>query len=208
MRPLVRRVSMAERPDLVRPVPGRRAAVAVPVVSHPRWGESLVVTRRTEVNGHTGGRMTNAGDIVLFGGSIEAGETASEAALRELGEESGTISLLGDLRIGEHLGTWVTEAGFLVDGFAVALPDRFVVLARPEPREVAEIAYLPVSQVRAAQVQPTYHRVDARDHYLGDEAAVEFESPTIRVRHPGSGECWMLWGLAGFMVARWRVRSR
>jgi 8-oxo-dGTP pyrophosphatase MutT (NUDIX family) len=203
----VRRVSLSERPDLVRPIPGRRAAVAVPVVAHPRWGESLVVTRRAQINGHTGARMTNAGDIVLFGGSIGPGETAAQAALRELGEESGTSSLLGEVRLGQHLGTWVTEAGFHVDGFAVALPDRFVALARPEPREVAEVAYLPTSEVRAAAVRSTYHRVDPRDHRIGPEA-VAFESPTIRVRHPGTGASWVLWGLAGFMVDRWRVRSR
>jgi 8-oxo-dGTP pyrophosphatase MutT (NUDIX family) len=203
----VRRISLRERPDLVRPVPGRRAAVAVPVVAHPRWGEALVVTRRTEINGHTGARMTNAGDIVLFGGSIEAGETAAQAARRELGEESGTSSLLDDVRIGRHLGSWVTEAGFHVDGFAVALPDGFVDQARPEPREVAEVAYLPTAGVRAAAVRSTYHRVDPRDHRLGPEP-VAFESPTIRVPHPVTGASWVLWGLAGFMVARWRVRSR
>jgi 8-oxo-dGTP diphosphatase len=41
------------------------------------------------------------GKIVGFGGGLEAGETAAEAAVRELFEESGLVATVADLR---HLG--------------------------------------------------------------------------------------------------------
>lgn len=199
---------MGQRSRVVRPVAGRVAAVAVPLVRHPRLGESLVVTRRAVINGHTGARMSNAGEIVLFGGSVEPGESPREAALRELCEESGTMSLLDhpDLAVHASLGTWVTESGFRVEGFCVDLPAEFVQLAQPEPREVAELAYLPTPLIRAANVAIRAHVVDPRDHRL-DGGAAEFESPTIRVRHPDTGAPWVLWGLAGYMVEQWRKRE-
>lgn len=191
---------------MVTPTPGRIAAVAVPVVMHPRVGECLVVTRRTEVNGHTGARMTNAGDVALFGGFVEPGESAAEAAVRELCEESGTLALRAHpgLTVRGHLGTWTTEAGFHVDGYALDLPAEFVGLAAPEPREVAEIAYLPTALVRAAEVEDAFHEVDPRDHRLGTEV-VEFQSPTLRLRNPDTGDTWVLWDLAGHMVTEWRL---
>lgn len=150
--------------------------------------------------------MTNAGDIVLFGGSIESGESPAQAALRELCEESGAMSLLDhpELAIRTTLGTWVTEAGFHVEGFTVGLPGDFVHLAVPDPREVAELAYLPTPLVRAADVELAYHAVDRRDHMLGETVA-QFESPTLRLRQPDNGNSWVLWGLAGYMVYRWRL---
>jgi len=166
-----------------------------------------MVTRRTTINGHTGGRMSNAGDVVLFGGSVEPGETTADAALRELCEEAGTLHLLGDgeLAVRERVGTWVTEAGHLVEGYLVDVPPSFIAAVAADVREVAEIAYLPLRDVRSATVSLEYHRVDPLDHALGDET--EFESPTLRVRHPESGEEWVLWGLAGHMVDEWLRHS-
>lgn len=110
------------------------------------------------------------------------------------------------LVVRDSLGAWVTEAGFHVDGFTVALPGEFVSLADPDPREVAELAYFPTAQVRAAPVRPAYHLVDPRDHRHGPEA-VMFESPTIELRHPDTGDPWVLWGLAGYMVAEWQAHE-
>lgn len=157
------------------------------------------------VNGHTGGRISHAGNVVLFGGSIEPGETAAGAAVRELCEEAGTPHLLarGGLAAGPRLGTWVTERGIHVEGFMVDLPASFAAEAAADEREVAEVAYLRVADVLAAPVQPEFHRVHRSDHRLDADEAW-FESPTIRVAHPVSGEIWTLWGLAGHMVGLWR----
>lgn len=203
----VRRISLRERSAVVRPLAGRVAAVAVPLVRHPAFGKCMVVTRRSTINGHTGGRMSHAGDVVLFGGSVEADETPKQAALRELCEESGTLDLLGALAPGAHLGTWITESRILAEGYAVDLPSTFVEMATADAREVAEIAYLRVADVRAAPITLAYHRIHALDHHLGEAQDVEFESPTIRVPHPVTGEPWLLWGLAGFMVSQWRAAS-
>lgn len=207
----VRRISLAERAESITPIAGRRAAVAVPVVPHPAFGPCLVVTRRSRLNGHTGRRISYAGNVVLFGGSVQQGETPEQAALRELCEESGTLHLLehGHLAVRDHLGTWMTESGLLVEGYTVDLPSTFVDTATPDTREVAEIAYLRVDDLRSATATLEYHPVDARDHGLGPEHGVgsdhrvEFESPTIQVLHPVTGRPWELWGLAGFMVDRW-----
>ena len=204
-RPPVKRISMQQRPHVVRTVPGRTAAVAVPTVVHPELGECLVVTRRAVINGHTGERMSHAGDVVLFGGSVEPDEEPSDAALRELCEEAGTLDLLGnpDLVVRQYLGSWTTESGFFVEGYLVVVPEQFVDLARPDTREVNEIAYLPLDDVRTSPRTLEYHGVDALDHALDEHPQVEFQSPTIRVTHPTTGDTWTLWGLAGFMVSQW-----
>lgn len=206
----MRRVTLSERPDVVRAAPGLVASVAVPVVRHPQFGECVVVSRRAAVNGHTGERMTNAGEIVLFGGSVEAGETPAEAALRELCEEAGTMQLLrdGSCSIRAHLGTWTTEAGFHVEGYAVGLPSTFVDSVLADDREVAEVAYLPVADVMSASVDLEFHVVQPPDRILEDPGSVAFESPTLRLRHPVTGDEWVLWGLAGFMIDRWRRLGR
>lgn len=205
----VTRVSLRQRPTVVEVRADRVAAVAVPVVPHPVFGPCLAVTRRSMINGHTGGRMSHAGDVVLFGGAVEDDETPMRAALRELCEESGTLHLLDDpgLRVRAHLGTWMTESGLLAEGYSVVVPEAFVEAARAEPREVAEIAYLRVEDVRAAPSVLEYHSVDSRDHRLGADVAAEFESLTMRVPHPVTGESWVLWGLAGFMVSQWVARA-
>lgn len=201
----MRRVLLSERDAVVRPVAGRLAAVALPVVEHPEHGECLVVTRRSAINGHTGMRMSHAGDVVLFGGSLEPGETFEQAAVRELCEESGTLHLLDDprVRVLERLGTWTTESGFVVEGFLVEVPPEFVTTAAPEPREVAAMAYLRADDVRSAGSRPELHHVHSADHQLEGEA--EFESPTIYVAEPDTAEIWDLWGAAGYMVSAWQV---
>jgi len=203
-----RRISLAARGEVVHPVPGRCASVVVPLIAHPEFGPALVVSERSLVNGHNGRPMSNAGEVVLFGGSIEPGETPDEAALRELAEESGTGHLLADrdYRIVTELGRWTTESGFAVTGFLGRVPHAFAAEAVPEAREVARIAYLPLPAVYAAPVVDEYHLVRQTDRTLTLPGEVLFESPTLRVDAANHDGEWVLWGLAGFMVQRLRER--
>lgn len=197
---------MEQRGDVVRPVTGKQASVVLPVIQHPAHGTSLIVSERSRINGHNGRPMSNAGEVVLFGGSVEPGESSEQAALRELAEESGTSHLQGrdDFRIVTGLGSWITESGFLASGFLARVPSAFAADARPDAREVARIAYLPVSAVYAAPITREFHPVQVGDHTLGDAGEVHVESPTLRVEAANHGEQWVLWGLAGFMTSRLR----
>ncbi|OZC51171.1 NUDIX domain-containing protein [Rhodococcoides fascians A21d2] len=197
------RVGLAERHLWVEPQ-GRRAAVAFPVIDHPTWGLCTAATVRASVNGHNGQRMTHAGDVVLFGGAIEAGETGAMAALRELCEESETLDHLDDpsYAVRERLGAWTTESGIEVEGFLVELPPEFVDVARPDPREVARIGFLRLAELLDESPSLVYHRVDARDTQTDlDVTDLHFESPTIDLVEVTSGDTWTLWGVAGQMTA-------
>jgi 8-oxo-dGTP pyrophosphatase MutT (NUDIX family) len=202
------RLGLAERARLVRPVPGLEAAVAVPVLRHPRGGMTILVSIRPRINGHTGRPMSHAGETVLLGGALEPGESPVEAALRELREESGTADRLtdADFSVVSSLGRWVTESGYVAHGFLVAAPAALAT-ARPDPREVEALVHLPVSAVYAARVRLAYHAVPADDR-AGVAAPAGggdwlFESPTLRVSALDGGS-HLLWGLAGHMIARMR----
>ncbi|MBJ7291806.1 NUDIX domain-containing protein [Williamsia sp.] len=148
--------------------------------------------------------MSHAGDVVLFGGSVEAGESPSDAALRELCEESNTDDHLTDpeYRIGDHLGRWITESGITVDGFFATLPATFYDEARPDTREVDRLVYLGLDELTHRAPEPQYHRVDERDIQFETRRPVQFESPTVTLFEASTGEPWTLWGAAGFMASR------
>ncbi len=82
-------------------------------------GEKLVLQRRV---------TTLAGRLGFFGGKVEPGETAQEAAVRELGEELGLIDLNPE-DLGEELGVVKTD---LYQGhiFQYILPDGVVLMPR------------------------------------------------------------------------------
>lgn len=90
---------------------------------------------------------------VLPSGSVERNESAQEAALRELREET---SLLGELR--EHL--WTLEHNDRVaDYFLVAVPASQMAMSGPESsRETSENTYEPcwirIADLDAENLQP------------------------------------------------------
>ena len=139
--------------EVLRTDPGahRRAAVAVPLIeegtgahyhgiaSPSRWsGEAaLLLTRRPMT------LRNHAGQWALPGGRIEGGETAEEAALREMREEVGLDLTSADV-LG-HLDDYATRSGFVITPIVV-WAGRADAL-EPNPAEVASIHRIPVQEL-------------------------------------------------------------
>jgi 8-oxo-dGTP pyrophosphatase MutT (NUDIX family) len=93
------------------PRPGLRAASVAVCVLLQRDVPCLLITRRAA------GLRNHSGQWALPGGGREPGESAGEAALRELREETGVAAGPGDV-----LGTlddYATRSGFLITPVAV-----------------------------------------------------------------------------------------
>ncbi|HVL79049.1 MAG TPA: CoA pyrophosphatase [Sphingomicrobium sp.] len=121
------------------------AAVLVAVTDRPDPGLILTV-RRDDLR-------THAGQIAFPGGRIDAGETASQAAVREAWEELG-LDPASVEPIGE-LDRYRTITGFLVTPvLAVVPPDLPLV---PHDGEVADWFEAPLAFV----TNPANHRLDS-----------------------------------------------
>jgi len=179
--------------------------VAVAITAHPAHGPSLVLSERPAINGHDGGRMSNPGQVVLFGGGAEPSETPEQTATRELVEEAG-LADASSIRAVETVGTWTTELGIVVTGVLLVLPDDFARTVAPDPREVARIDYLPLSCVYDGPWQVAAHLVAAADRWPPVDQDVLIESPTLVGRVSDNDEDWTLWGVAGHMVSQLRQR--
>lgn len=149
--------------------PGRRAAVAVAIADAGHGAElpgmpqraawsreaALLLTRRALTLRH------HPGQWALPGGRVEAGESAEDAALRELGEEVG-LKLAPRAVLG-RLDDFVTRSGFAITPVVVwAGPARRIV---PQPGEVQSVHRIPVAE---------FLRADAPllDHAEGEREAV------------------------------------
>lgn len=107
----------------------RHAAIAITVIDDGGGRAAFVLTRRTaHLNNH-------AGQLALPGGRVEHGETAAEAALRELDEEVG-LTLPPDRVLG-LLDDYVTRSGYVIT--PVVVWGGGAVELTPDPGEVAEI---------------------------------------------------------------------
>lgn len=138
--------------EVLRADPGarRRAAVAVPVVEEGTgaqykgiappsgWSRAaaLLLTRRPLT------LRDHAGQWALPGGRIDEGETAEEAALRELREEVG-LDLAADDVLG-HLDDYATRSGFVITPIVVWAGRADAI--KPNPEEVSSIHRIPVQE--------------------------------------------------------------
>jgi 8-oxo-dGTP pyrophosphatase MutT (NUDIX family) len=120
----------------------RRAAVAQVLLPDEEGRACFLITRRAAtLRRHTG-------QWALPGGRVDTGETAEQAALRELHEEVG-------LRLDEStvlgvLDDYGTRSGFIITPVVVwAEPEHELV---PNPHEVARIYRVPLDQLEGPDV--------------------------------------------------------
>lgn len=121
----------------------RHAAVAVVVTRHDTTGEACFwLTRRAAK------LRRHSGQFALPGGRIDEGETAREAALRELREEMGVTLEAGDV-LG-MLDDFATRSGFCITPFVMwAAGDVKLV---PDPIEVARVFHVPLADLDSPEI--------------------------------------------------------
>ncbi len=121
----------------------RRAAVCLVVAQDPRDGQAsvLITLRPRSINRHSG-------QYALPGGRLDAGETAREAALRELDEELG-LRCDGGQVLG-RLDDFPTRSGFCISPFVIWADD--VSTLTPDPSEVAEVYHLPFVELDSPKI--------------------------------------------------------
>ncbi len=120
----------------------RPAAVALTLLPDARGEASFLLTRRVGDLNHHGGQFA------LPGGRLDPGETAAEAARRELAEELG-VKLEAHHVLG-LLDDFATRSGFVITPVVLWAAD--VRELRPDPREVAIAYRVPVRDLYRSEV--------------------------------------------------------
>lgn len=115
----------------------RSAAVALVVTSDPRGAASILLTLRPARMGR------HSNQYALPGGKVDPGETAAEAAFRELSEELG-IDLPASALLGQ-LDDYPTRSGFRITPFVLWAGADITIT--PEPTEVAEVHHIPFREL-------------------------------------------------------------
>ncbi|MBX3622215.1 MAG: CoA pyrophosphatase [Rhizobacter sp.] len=143
------------------------AAVAIAIVDeghgadlpdlahHASWSTqaALLLTLRSHA------LRRHAGQWALPGGRIDAGETAEQAALRELAEE---VDLqLGPSAILGRLDDYVTRSGFVITPVVVWAGEARALV--PNPHEVASVHRIPVAEFLRADA-PMLEQLPHSEH--------------------------------------------
>lgn len=141
LRAMVRENLVAHRRD-AHPAQGlRRAAVAIVLAEENPGEAAFLLTRRPP-------RMSaHAGQYALPGGKVDPGETAEQAALRELAEELA-IEAEPDQVLGV-LDDLPTRSGYLVTPFVIWVDAGTPIT--PDAREIAALFHLPLGDLFAGR---------------------------------------------------------
>lgn len=145
----------------------KRAAVAIVVVENrDDGGACILLTRRA------GELRRHGGQYALPGGRVDAGETAAEAALRELQEELN-LAITPENVLG-RLDHYPTRSGFRIAPIVVWCDDTAALA--PDPAEVQTVFWIPLADLDSPQIP----RLEAAH---GDGHPV-LSAPLATVGHP------------------------
>jgi len=130
----------------------RAAAVAVVLIADETGAPCFVLTRRAAK------MRAHAGQWALPGGRLDPGETANDAAIRELSEEVGLH--LGPDDVLGHLDDYPTRSGFVITPVVVWADEDDVLV--PNPAEVAAVFRVPLAELDRPDV-PRLRRIPESD---------------------------------------------
>ena len=120
----------------------RPAAVAIVIVEGAEKQAALLLTTRPA------GLRRHGGQYALPGGRLDEGETAHEAALRELKEELGLT--LGEDRIMGELDDYPTRSGFRISPIIVWGGDAGAI--HPDRQEVDRVYHIPLADLLSPDI--------------------------------------------------------
>jgi len=143
----------------------KRAAVAIALVEagdDPRSGTAVLLTQRAA------GLRAHRGQWALPGGRCDEGETAVDAALRELHEELGLG--LGEENVLGLLDDYPTRSGYLITPVVVWAAGRAAIT--PNPEEVASVHRIALDNIEHSEA-------------FDFTAIPESDRRVIRFRHAG-----------------------
>lgn len=147
------RTNLTAHPRAALAAEGRRlAAVAVTLLADANGDACFLLTRRAA------GLRRHSGQWALPGGRLDDGETAADAALRELAEEIGLVC--GPDAILGALDDYGTRSGFVITPIVVWAGDGGAIA--PDPNEVAAVHSVPLVVLDDPRV-PQLRRIPESD---------------------------------------------
>ena len=124
------------------------AAVVIAVSKHSKTGEACIyITLRSS------SLRKHAGQLALPGGKVDAGESISQAALRELSEELGLD--LPEKNVMGRLDDFHTQSGFVISPVVVWNDGNHPLNINAD--EVAKVYEIPFSELMSSQLATVDH---------------------------------------------------